>query len=385
MNIKNYYWAGLLFFATTSCSKTEYLLDQHESVLIEINPSEETKPMTLTDYSVDSVCTLEFPKGIKLCDVSKIIVKNDRIYIMDSKCAHTIFVFAESGKYLFKLGERGRAKHEYTREPTDFFVDNMNNTHVFDREGQKVISFTKKGEVFRVVITGEHFPHSFGLTGNNKYAYCIADKSKEEEQIPALMFSNWNGEDKKNILPFTNNYYFHPSNRTFFSNDLRLSHIPILSDSVLVFNNDSLEKVVHFDFGGRFITNEMPEAVSNMDKISAITTYSGVLSLNEYQETNDLIYLEYIYNMKIMRWLHNKRTKKTINTKDLFEGTNPFTNYFLKNNQIIAFINQDLIDELKEISHKEDINNNLLKSAPQVRDLIEGKIKAPALFYITLK
>ena len=89
--------------------------------------------------------------------------------------------------------------------------------------------------------------------------------------------------------------------------------------------------------------------------------------------------------MKIMRWLHNKRTKKTINTKDLFEGTNPFTNYFLKNNQIIAFINQDLIDELKEISHKEDINNNLLKSAPQVRDLIEGKIKAPALFYITLK
>lgn len=384
MNIRNCYWVGLLFFAATSCSKIDYSLEQHESIHIDINPSEVTEPLILSNYSVDSVCTLAFPDEIKLCDISKFIVKNNRIYIMDSKCARTIFVFDESGKYLFKLGERGRAKHEYTHEPTDFFVDNMNNTYVFDREGQKVISFTKRGEVFRVVITGKHFPHSFGLTANKRYAYCIANESKDDQE-PALKFSNWNGEDERIILPYSNSYCLHPSNRTFFANDLRLSHIPILSDSVLVFNNDSLEKVVHFDFNGRFITNEMPDVVSDMNKVSAVAKYSGVLSLNEYQETNDLVYLEYIYNMRVMRWLLNKRTSKIINSTDVFEGVSPFTDYYFRSNQIIAFVDQNLVDELKAISHKEDIKNNLLKSAPQVKDLIEGKIKAPALFYISLK
>lgn len=384
MNKKNILFFCVLLCVAISCTQTESILDKHESVQIKINTSDGTRPLSLNDYSVDSVRSLSFPDGKTLYDISKFMVKKNRIYILDTRCAHTVFVFDYSGSYLFNLGERGRAKHEYTNEPTDFFVDNMSNTHVFDRNGQKVISFTKKGEVFRVVFTGNHFPHSFGLTNNNRYAYCRADES-EKNLKPALMFCDWNDDNQKVILPFENSYCFHPSNRTFFSNGQRLSHIPILSDSVLVFNNDSLEKVVHFDFGGKFVTEEIPDAVRDVNKVSDLARYNGVLALHEYQETDDLIYLKYTYNLTVMRWLYNKRTKKTINTAKVFEGVDPFVEYYLRDKQIIALVDQNIVDELKEFSDKEGLKNDLLLSAPQMKDLIEGKIKMPALFYISLK
>ncbi len=367
-----------------SCTQTTTVgLGKHESVVIKIDPSSETKSFGRNEYSVDSVCSLSFPDEM-IYATSKFVVDNNRIYVLDTNVSHTVYVFDYSGKFLFKLGERGRAKHEYTGEPDDFFVDKMNNIHVFDQSGQKVLSFTKKGQIFRIVVTGEHFPYSFGLTNNNRYAYCRSDKS-EDGSKPALMFCNWNDENPQNLIPMGDTYCYLPSKRTFFANDKRLSHIPILSDSVLVFINDSLEKVVHFDFGGRFVTKEKKDVVLSMNKISALGRYNGVWALLEYQETEDLLYLDYIYSSYGRIWLLDKRTGKTINTISLFEGVYPFSKYYLRGHQIIAFADKETVDDLRKISCNDKFKENLLKSAPQVKDLIEGKIKAPALFYISLK
>ena len=371
----------LLLIIVMSCDNTKDTLGEHKSVWIKVDPSENTPQLNTNDYSVDSICPLSFPDNISLNNVSKFIVKNDRIYILDTEAAHTVFVFDTSGKYLFKLGERGRAKHEYTYAPTDFFVDNMGNTHVFDQMGQKILSFTKYGKIFRVVITREILPHSFGLTNNNKYAYCRRPNEKEN---PVLMFSDWNKENQETILYFNGDYTFVPSDRTFFSNSYRLSHIPILSDSVLVFNNDSLEKVVHFDFGGKFVTEEIPDAVTDINN-KDVLRYKGVLSLNEYQETDDLVYMEYVFDWWVKRWLLNKKSKKTINAKGLFEGINPFYLFYLRDNQIITLVDHNIINAIKEMYSDNEIKNELPKSVPQVKDIFEGKIEVPVLLYISVK
>ncbi len=369
----------------SSCNQAEDIpLDEHQSVYYKIDPSHQSNPLSLAEYNVDSVCSLSFSQTKNEPEISKILVKNNRIYIMDSRINRTVFVFDNTGKYLFKVGERGRAKHEYPNAPTDFFVDNMNNIHVFDQVGQKVISFNKYGKVFRVVVTGGHFPHSFGLTSDNRYAYCRSDKSTDGKQ-PALMFCDWNSENPKKVLPMNESCVYRPSDRTFFSNEKLLSHIPILSDSVLVFQNDSLEKVVHFDFGGHFLKKEHPEYLTSLEAAAAVGKYSGVWSLLEYQETKDLAYLEYIYQSNGRRWLYNKHTKKAITSTGLFDGVYPFSKYFLRDNQIITLVDQNTVNELKEFIDNPEFKSNLSKSAPEVRAIFEGKIKVPAIFYISLK
>lgn len=374
----------LLLCLVTACGKEEtYGLGKHRTVVFKIDPLKITQSLGRNDYRLDSVCTLSFPDSMKY-ETTKILAKGNRIYVLDSRVGHTVYVFDCSGKYLFKLSERGRASYEYVGEPKDFFVDNMGNVHVFDYDGQKVLSFTKKGKIFRVFSTGRLFPHSFGLTDNNRYAFCRNDKD-EKEMKPALMLCDWNFENPEMLLPAGNVYRFRPSDRTFFSNEKRLSHIPILSDSVLVFKNDSIEKVVRFDFGMEVASRERLDLVTRLATSQEWNRYKGVWCLEEYQETDKLIYLEYIYDGKEREWLYNKQTGRIIHCAQLFKGVSAFSNYYLRGNQIIALVDKETVDELLKLSVNKGFQDNLRQSVPQLDVLIKGEIKAPALFYISVK
>ena len=172
---------------------------------------------------------------------------------------------------------------------------------------------------------------------------------------------------------------------TFFQNGERLSHIPCYSDSVYVFRNDTLEKVVFFDFGGKILCKEHPEELKKNNPSSFDSSYHGVNCLWRYQETNSLIYLEYVYQQQGRRWLYNKDKKRVTCGVCLFEGLEPYFYYFLRGNQIVAYIDTETVETLKGFMHNDGFKENLEKSPQQVKDLIEGKIKAPALFFMTMK
>lgn len=113
---------SLLVTLLYSCSDTQICeLGSHTSITIKIDPENITKSLEVGDYSIDSVCSLAMPNNVKYYSETKFIVKNNRIYVMDSDYNHTIYVFDISGAFMFKLGERGRAAYEYIGGPIDFF------------------------------------------------------------------------------------------------------------------------------------------------------------------------------------------------------------------------------------------------------------------------
>lgn len=370
----------------------EDCLGSYNSIVFEINPESPSNFINSSQYTVDSVCSLHLPDSFIAHSATKIIVNKDIIYIMDSEIARTIFVFDCYGNFLYKIGERGRARDEYIGGPSDFFVDKKNDVHVYDKNGEKILVF-HKGQVVRMIDTRSIFPHSFGLTSNGRYIYCMNHIGSDNANNSTLMICDFGYTNKKVLLPSKKKpYYCNPSNQTFFSNGNRLSHIPLLSDSVLVFQKDTLEKVVKFDFNGKFLINEEPDFAiitkdnEALDIAKKMANYKGVVSLESYQETDSLILLQYVHQRYIRNWLYNKRTKKTINSECLFEGVVPFTYYFLRGNQIIAYVNEENAKMLRDIYQtNKDRKDELEKSSRQIRDLLEGKIDAPALFYITIK
>lgn len=404
MKIKNQYriilciWGTISVFSCTSPTNKHSQnyekghLSEYNSIEYKIDPECMTDRMNNNQYSVDSVCTIHLPKDVVGFSATKVVVDNERIYLMDSKNTRTIFVFNSSGKYLYKIGERGRAKNEYIGGPVDFFIDKTNDVHVFDKDGQKILVF-HNDDFVKMIDTRSYRIHSFGITSNGRYLFCMNNASSDETDYPSLMMCDFDYTNKNELLPAKEKPYFcNPGNQTFFSNGYRTSHIPLLSDSVLVFRKDTLEKVVRFDFNGKFIMDEEPNFAieTNSNGASAIAkkmfNYQGVLSLCTYQETESLILLQYDYQRSIKDWLYNKRTKKVINNYCLFEGVVPFTYYFLRDNQLIAYVSEENADMLREVyKSNKDRKDELDKSSPQVRDLIEGKISAPAIFYITIK
>ena len=334
--MRYYYFIFILFFV--SCTKSEQFgLADCEINTIDISaPGDSTHRLTQDEYYIDSICSLECPNVNEYFDATKFIVKNGRTYIMDSQTQHTIYVFNHVGHFLFKAGERGRAKDEYIDGPTDFFVDNRNYIHVFDCTGQKIIVFNDKGNVDKVVSTYEHFPYAFGLTNDNRYMYCYAE---EFNHGAALAISDEDNKTQKTIVPFKQVLSSHPSYLLFFQNGNRLAHIPLVSDSVLVYKDGSLEKIVRMNFHGKFVMNEIPEAVLKMEldiQKNKLIKYGGVCCIDEYQETDSLQYFTYSYRGLERMWLNDKNKKRIIRGTSLFYSKYPLYKYYLYNNQIVS-------------------------------------------------
>lgn len=376
----------IIFCEACSSSVEEDALDSHEDVFIKIDPERQTNPLNNSQYSIDSVRSLSMPAN-KIFQISKLIVKDNRIYILDSEIARTVFVFDTTGRYLYKLGERGRALSEYIGRPVDFFVDKHNDVHVFDRGGQKIIVFKKDGNPTRVIGTSSSFPYTFGLIDHNNYAYCVQCPNPDKKNnTPALLISDITGENTKNILYLRNTYTYIPSERMFFKNGDRLSHIPIMSDSVLVFKNDSIEKVIHFDFKGKFLTKVKPElATANVTSGQKWDVKGLVWGLLKYQETDSLSMLEYLYGSSQIFWLKNKKNGQIINARSIIDGICPFTYYYLRGNQIVAFIDEEFVKAIRANAGSEITKKQLSESCPQINDIFEGKIPTPAIFYISIR
>ena len=368
-------------------------LGDYESVTFHIDPSDITSPLEIGQYQVDSVRSLITPDSLGVFEATKFFVNNEKIYILDTKVAKTILVFDISGKYMYKLGERGRAKNEYIDAPRDFFVAKNGDVHVFDVYGQKILIFDNNGKFTKKIDTPG--VHSFGLTSNGKYVYFL-DKMDmpDQDSEPSLMIYESETDRKKPLIPSKHfQCYYQPNFRTFFYNDARLSHIPLLSDSVIVFNNDITEKVVRFNFECGFLPKDKPEYVrfasdgSRPSNFGAfVKDYHGVLSMMDYQETDSLVLMDYNYMFRRRSWLYDKRTQKAVHGNKIFSGYCASYNYFLKGNQVIAYVAKENVEALNEYINGEEFDEkDFNKSSAQVRALKSGKISVPALFYISIK
>ena len=249
--MKHFYFILILFLVSCSGGQTDFA-DCGIEVIDISNPGDTTHVLTQDEYIIDSICALECPNEKEFFEVSKFMVKNGRTYIMDSRVTHTVYVFDHKGHFLFKAGEKGRAKNEYIQGPTEFFVDNQNNLHVFDYDGQKIIIFNDKGNVDKVISTREHIPHTFGLTNDNRYMYAY---NQEAKYGAALTIDDEDNKAQDVLIPLKSEFGFSGYHQ-FDSNGNRLSHIPNLSDSILVYKNSSLEKIVRVDFHGKTIIED---------------------------------------------------------------------------------------------------------------------------------
>lgn len=381
----------IVFYLIVSCSSSENQQGAWKKETYHINPTNDTTRLQLSHYNVDSICPLNFPD--KECEIgaTKIFIQNDRIYFLDSEISKALYLFDFDGNLIKKIGERGKAGYEFLGKPDDFFVDSNNKLHVYDKLGQKVIVFNDDGSLYKVAEMRNYSPHSIGLTGNGKYVmyynYEFTDMNLAKDLPPSLLVFDHDFKCYKQLVSLESSKASRCqiSDRSFFQTDSRLSHIPAFSDSVIVFRNDTLEKVILFDFEGNVLSRNNPELLEQQEDYSFLSNYQGVLGLNRYEEDSSLVYLDYIYNNQERHWLYNKNTKHMVNGAVFFEGINPYSYYFLHNNQVVAFVCEETVNGFRKFLDKEEFQINLKKSPRQIKDLMEDKTKAPALFFFTIQ
>lgn len=363
----------------------------------------QSKLLTKEQYSIDSVCSIELPQNLEYYSVQRLMVRNNRAYVQINSYENSVYVYDSNGKLLWKtgrndvvksvsdsdgkirkVGKKADAKDEQTVDPADFFVDDNDNLHIFDRGAQKIFVFDSEGKVVKTIYTQRDNPCAVGLMNNGEYMLSFA------ENTCGAALANYDefGSIKKQLLPFGRKYNYSVANRCFFQNGNRLCHIPLFSDSILVFNNDKLEKVVKVDFKGRFITDVIPDVITGevkKDETFKLSSFDGVRYISVYQETDSWINVSYSLKILGVERLIRKKTNETFSGNTLFEGLQPFTHLFLLDDKLVFLAQKDMVEYIRRQPRDEKFMEEYNKSAPQVQALIDGKIKAPAIFYISIK
>jgi len=366
--MKNYILTLSILLFLSACIKKQEpvikaLINDNNSIVIPLNNLNVEIVHADSLFEVVSFIKPELTDKSMIGNYSKIIVKDEKIFIMDdSKSNQAIFVFNMQGKFLFSINARGNGPGEYI-SVEDFFVDEENKIiGILDHSRIHIYDFN--GSFIRKLDLMSHLISKIAFADGKIYAYTFS-------QCPtklcyALKIFNMQGdllyEDipiRKDLItfPYTgfkpNNLYTDSDNQVYFNS--------IYNDTVYRVGINKISPVYIADFG----KHKFPEKIfsdfverkdNNMDKTSRelYNTYSeyAQFGINNIYFTKDYVYFDFLAKNITYKVYFSKKTKSVkiinqINTRNQLFPT--IVNASDKNFFYGAVYSSDFVDTRNKI------------------------------------
>ncbi|MDR2037710.1 MAG: 6-bladed beta-propeller [Bacteroidales bacterium] len=253
---------------------------------------------------------LETSKECFIGHPSKVLIRNNQIYVADFDNAMALFVFDMQGKFIFKIARKGKGPGEYISFQ-DFDIQNNGDIYIFDHFGKKFLIFNSTGEYLRDVKT-DYYLSNFCLVENKMYwsklwesgkmfanlaAYDIVDRKIE------FLLKNKKFLHDLGLLNFSTYSFYYSPNRTYYS--------PKFSEIIYSINNEGVFPMIG-------IKNLLKPPVNIIEKWSREDPYkrTKVMTEEEYfienvyiYETDNYIVIGCMRGANRNSLLYNKHTK----------------------------------------------------------------------------
>lgn len=164
---------------------------------IEIDLGTKENIINLSDIADEiTFVPLENTGESMLGSIDKLMIDDGRYVIVDKEAAAAVFVFDSKGRFLHKIGRKGKSKSEYI-ELTDAALGN-GNVYIYDARGKKVIRYLMDGayvESYTVDYDATAFRH---VSGDLFAFYCgyTANLSLSDNgKIPNLIMYDFKSKE----------------------------------------------------------------------------------------------------------------------------------------------------------------------------------------------
>ena len=246
---------------------------------------------------------IETKSDFLVSDIDKITISNDYIYFC-CKSSQQVYQIDSDGKFIRKVGQRGRAKNEY-RAVTNLY-SNPESIIVFF--GRKILYFSAKTGEIEKVITPDNFADINHFTGFSQIGNgsSVILYTKEQENFLTVINSEsvqintkrlWDTEKRRVNMPMPNGKaqlieWSYTSSLYNYDGETRVTKDFI--DTIFTFSGSNLVPYAVFDYGN--LEDNRFEPALNLE-----TAFDG----SQIQETKDFILFStmmgeasYIYNKK---------------------------------------------------------------------------------------
>lgn len=236
----------ILFFLVESCSYGQQV-ERKDAIAIETVGSR-----NLFDAFPDST-SLDFnemPNGKIPGTVSKLIVRNDTLFVLDSFKSKAFFAYASDGTPLFEYSKQGEGPDEYIFL-SDLDVDDK-NIYLLDSESHKILLLNKNGKFEKKVDSPAHTAHikPFYDAKSKKASYYFDMYTPEKAR---LIRQRGRKNDTLMITPDGMSNFNYSAPNSFQSDKLNteILYMPSYSSCIYKFNeNGEPQEYINLDFKG---------------------------------------------------------------------------------------------------------------------------------------
>jgi len=269
---------------------------------------------------------LETRSECLMSSVRKILVLENKIYILDNDVANSIFVFSLEGKFIYKINKQGKGPGEYL-SLTDFDVDNLGNIFVNDQMSRKIIKYSNHGtnflEIFHNDLCYLYLNYiSDSLVIFEDYRYFTDIKNKKEPC--GIVY--WNPVTKKVVdrfFPLRKRNYeeiARTTDRVIWNSGERLSYLRSFSDTIFELQENGPIAKYAFKFPIKirpFSDLEHLVEVKNKFEI-AMGKYGAVIT--NFYETEEFLFMNFNVFEELHYFYYKKNEKRTLTGKAVLKN-----------------------------------------------------------------
>lgn len=267
-----------------SCRNKKYSAQQNEKIAIQNIKWKQQNDFEIKDILENiRYILLENKTECLFSEINKLIIENDRIYILDMYGTKSLLVFDISGKFLHKIGGVGEGPGEYTRYINfDVYDDTV---YVLDLSNNKMLIFDKNGNYIKFVRSSFKFSDFYILEQKNFLLSLYHEDNSNSNKVAVT------DDMKKRETAYFSFPTEHKDNkgnsRSFQPFRGKIAYMYPVSDTLYVFNEQgNVENGYFFDFGSQKLPerlkNDYTEAIRQRRDNSYAYIYNTPIIVNQY-------------------------------------------------------------------------------------------------------
>lgn len=308
MNFKFYIYI-IIFLINFSCNFRENSENfENAEYVIKIDVKKlQNKDFESIMYSPKTVLLQENENYI-IGEISKVMMTDEYIFVLDKRKAKTIFMFHKDGSFIQPIGKMGNGEGEYT-SPDAFYVDNADReVVVLDRNKRNFLFFDFNGKYLRHLRID--FPVYDFILSNNKLILDFGNLPGGPDHYLSIIDKK-TGEIENSLFP-TDVELQHISFAPLFplqSLAHSFTYHPTMSTSIYeVYNNDEIKHKYQMDFGGYWPERRYLESMKKFPPAAIFEDLSkkDIVLFPNFMETEQWLHVYFLYNKNYIAFFKNK-------------------------------------------------------------------------------
>ena len=302
------------------------------------------------------VFKLETNEDCLIGTVSKIMFDEDYLYVLDEGVSEALFKYTCSGKFVQKIGNKGRGPGEYIR-PTDFFLLD-NQLVLLDGYSAKVIFFSKTGDFVKEFSTNT-MAEKFGKIDANHFAmFNLNEKSMFSLSNYNIIIIDDEGNTIKRLMKIPSYIKDEISldmNKTTDYSEEELLYKDAFNSDIFRVYKDSFDIKYHFDFGKysldyhSFLKTNKRLSIGNL--LATINKKGFVFGIDFFNENSKYLFFSCL-RKGLFNIYYDKKTKKSyiFNYQSLPEWARFIYRPHIYSDEhfFVSLLNSPTIEEIKK-------------------------------------